>query len=323
MSQNRGGEFGLIRWIRERSAKHPRASIGIGDDCSALRFSGDRAVLATTDMLMDGRHFQLQECGPESAGYKALGVNLSDIAAMAGLPVAALVSVALPRARAAEIAQSLHSGMAPLVDRFGLVLAGGDTNAWEGPLVISITVLGEATERGPVGRSGARPGDAVLVTGPLGGSLLGRHLRPEPRIDAALKLAESATLHALIDLSDGLASDLGHILQESGGLGAILEADLIPIHADAQRLAALDGRPALDHALADGEDFELCLVVAPEDADRLLDRPPDGVHLHRVGWIEEGSGLRLQALDGSLAPISLRGFDHFRFDAEGGPADAG
>ena len=165
--------------------------------------------------------------------------------------------------------------MRELAERFGVDLVGGDTNAWDGPLVISVTLLGEATARGAVRRAGARPGDAILVTGPLGGSLLaGRHLRPEPRIAEALALHQAAPLHAMIDISDGLSSDLAHILAESGGLGAVLDAAAIPIHPDAHEMSRRDGIPALDHALNDGEDFELCLVVAADDAARLARRAP-------------------------------------------------
>ena len=166
--------------------------------------------------------------------------------------------------------------MRELADRFGVDLVGGDTNAWDGPLVISVTLLGEATARGAVRRAGARPGDAILVTGPLGGSLFaGRHLRPEPRIAEALALHQAAPIHAMIDISDGLSSDLGHILAESGGLGAVLDGRAIPIHADARdNEPTAMARRALDHALNDGEDFELCLVVAADDADRLARRPP-------------------------------------------------
>ena len=202
--------------------------------------------------------------------------------------------------------------MSALAERFGVDLVGGDTNAWDGPLVISVTVLGQATARGAVRRSAARPGDAILVTGPLGGSLFaGRHLRPEPRIAEALALHESAPIHAMIDLSDGLSSDLGHILDESGGLGAILDAASIPIHADAFEMSLGDGVPALDHALNDGEDFELCLTVSPDDADRLLAAPPAAAWLYRVGEITETPGLRLRTAEG-LRSIEPRGFDHFR-----------
>jgi thiamine-monophosphate kinase len=314
MNEQRGamGEFGLIAWLRQHAKGTGRQTVvGIGDDCAILRPSAGAELLVTTDMLMDGRHFRLEHDGPEAVGYKALGINLSDIAAMAGVPVAAMVAVALPRDRAVAVAQRLHAGMMPLAERFGVDLVGGDTNAWDGPLVISVTLLGEATARGPVRRSGARPGDVILVTGPLGGSLLGRHLRPEPRIAEARALHEAAPLHALIDISDGLTSDLGHILEESGGLGATLDAGAIPTHPDALELGRRDGRSPLDHALNDGEDFELCVVVAPEDADRLLG-PHAGMALCRVGEVDATPGLRLRSAGGVAVPIVPGGFDHLR-----------
>ncbi len=312
------GEFGLIGWIRERAGSgtaRGRVTLGIGDDCSGLAPTPGVEVLVTTDMLMDGRHFRLGEATAEQVGYKALAVNLSDIAAMAGVPLAAFVAVALPRAAAVEVARGLFEGMKPLLDRFEVALAGGDTNAWDGPLVVTITVVGEATAGGAVRRSGARPGDAILVTGPLGGSLLGRHLRPGPRIAEALALARSAPIHAMLDLSDGLAGDIGHILTESGGLGATLDAPAIPIHPDARDMARTSGRTPLDHALRDGEDFELCLSLDPDDAARLLRQPPAGVALHRVGTIDTWPGLRLLGRDGTIESLQVGGFDHLA----GGP----
>ena len=305
------GEFGLIASIRERArTSSARVTLGIGDDCAGLALTPGAEVLVTTDMLMDGRHFRLGQASPSEVGYKALAVNLSDIAAMAGVPVAAFVAIALPRSSAVEVARGLLDGMLPLLDRFGVALAGGDTNAWDGPLVVSITMIGEATARGAARRSGARPGDIILVTGPLGGSLRGRHLRPTPRIAEALALAEAAPIGAMIDLSDGLAGDLGHILAESGGLGATLDAASIPIHPDARAMAASSGRTPIDHALRDGEDFELCLTLGPLDAARLLAAPPPGVALHRVGTIEAEPGLRLRDPDGTIAPLASRAFDH-------------
>jgi thiamine-monophosphate kinase len=279
-------------------------------------------LLVTTDMLMDGRHFRLAGDGAEAVGYKAMGVNLSDIAAMAGVPRAALVSVALPRGEAVAIAQALHAGLRGMADRFDVDLVGGDTNAWEGPLVVSVTVLGEATPRGPVRRSGARPGDVILVTGPLGGSLYrGRHLRPEPRVREALALLGAATLNAMIDLSDGLSADLAHILDESGGLGAILDATAIPIHVDAidQSQGQADGLTPLDHALQDGEDFELCVVCPADDARKLLASPPAGTVLYRVGEVTGEPGLRIRTLDGNLSKVEPRGFDHLRDPPRAGP----
>jgi thiamine-monophosphate kinase len=304
------GEFGLIGWIRERSRVGGQVALGIGDDCAALRVRPGAEMLVTTDMLMDGRHFRLGEASAAEVGYKALAVNLSDIAAMAGRPIAAFVAVALPRANAVGLAKGLHDGMSPLAEAFGVTLAGGDTNAWDGPLVVSVTVLGETSERGAVRRSGARPGDSILVTGPLGGSLRGRHLRPLPRVAEALAMASAVPIRSMIDLSDGLSSDLGHILEESGGLGATLIGGSIPIHQDARAASTVDGCDPLDHALNDGEDFELCLTLADSDAERLIADPPPGLSLFRVGTIEEEPGLRLRLADGRVIPLSAGGFDH-------------
>ena len=314
-SERQIGEFALIDWIRQRAGSHPSqwTKLGIGDDCAILRPTPGSDLLVTTDMLMDGRHFRLAEDGPRAVGYKALAVNLSDIAAMAGVPRAAVVAVALPRAEAAAVAQEIYLGMRELAERFGVELVGGDTNAWDGPLVISVTLLGEATARGAVRRAGAQPGDAIMITGPLGGSLYaGRHLRPEPRITEALAIHQLVPIHALIDISDGLSSDLGHILAESGGLGAVLDAAAIPIHPDAHEMSRRDRTPALDHALNDGEDFELCVVVAAEDAPRLLATSPAPGMLHNIGTVTKRPGLRLRTPDGQERPIEPEGFDHFR-----------
>ncbi len=242
-----------------------------------------------------------------------MGVNLSDIAAMGGIPRAAVVSVALPRDSAVSIGQGLSAGLRRMADRFEVDLVGGDTNAWDGPLVVNVAVLGETTPKGAVRRSGARPGDVILVTGPLGGSLWkGRHLRPEPRIREALAICAAAPVHAMIDISDGLSSDLNHILEESGGLGAILEAEQVPIHPDATEQSQADGIPALEHALNDGEDFELCLALSPQDASKLLAVPPESFRLYRVGEITAEPGMRLRRPDGTAVLLEPRGFNHLQ-----------
>ncbi len=185
------GEFGLIDWIRRQQPQRSRRGtvLGIGDDCAVLEVSAGSLLLVTTDMLMDGRHFHLADDGAEAVGYKAMGVNVSDIAAMAGVPRAAVVSVALPREGAVPIAQGLSAGLKRMADQFEIDLIGGDTNAWDGPLVVNVALLGETGPLGAVRRSGARPGDVIVVTGPLGGSLWkGRHLRPEPRIHEAIAI---------------------------------------------------------------------------------------------------------------------------------------
>jgi thiamine-monophosphate kinase len=304
------GEFGLIAEIRRAAGGSAAVPLGIGDDCALVAATAG-GVLVTTDLLLEGRHFLLGETTPAQVGYKALAVNLSDIAAMAGRPRAAFIAVGLPKGRAPAIARGLLAGMLPLAERFGVVLAGGDTNAWDGPLVVGVTLVGVPVPPGAVRRDGARVGDVVYVTGPLGGSLLGRHLRPEPRVEEALALHAAVALHAMIDLSDGLSSDLAHILQESGGLGATLDADAIPVHADAAARAARSGRAPLSHALDDGEDFELCFTVAADAARKLDAAPPPGVALHRIGVIEARPGLRLREGDG-VRSIGRGGFDHFR-----------
>jgi len=196
--------------------------------------------------------------------------------------------------------------MRELADAFGTPIVGGDTNSWHGPLVINVTVLGEATERGVVRRSGARPGDWLMATGSFGGSILGKHLDFTPRVREALALHEAAPLHAMIDVSDGLAADVAHLCAESG-CGAVLRAEAIPV-ADAAR-AMTDGRSPLEHALGDGEDFELVFAVAPEDGRRLLEaQPAPGVTLTAVGecvaqglWLEEG---------GQRRPLPPSGYVH-------------
>ncbi len=204
------------------------------------------------------------------------------------------------------------SGMRELADRFGVELVGGDTNAWDGPLVISVTAARRSDSAGCGPARGSQPGDAILVTGPLGGSLGSpagtcAPSRESPRPWPCTRLVP---IHALIDISDGLSSDLGHILTESGGLGAVLDESAIPIHPDALAMSRHDGTPALDHALNDGEDFELCLVVSADDAARLLAAPPAPAILYRVGLVTELPGLRLRGPDSRERPITPGGFDH-------------
>jgi thiamine-monophosphate kinase len=299
------GEFDYIDWVRRRTPTHPRVLIGPGDDAALVRV-GNSTCLISTDMLLEGSCFVLAEAGPRRVGRKALAVNLSDIAAMAGRPTAAVVSVGLPREHGLGIAEELHQGLREMADAFDCPLVGGDTNSWTGGLVISVTVLGEPTERGPVCRSGARPGDWILVTGPLGGSILGKHLDFTPRVREALTLHAAAPLHAMIDISDGLAADLHHICEESR-CGTVLRAEAIPIAADAQRLQ--DGRSPLQHALSDGEDFELVFTVAPEDGRRLVEtQPVAGIMLHPIGeCVEQGFWLEEK---GQRRPLEPKGYVH-------------
>jgi thiamine-monophosphate kinase len=306
------GEFELIQWIRDRTPPGASTVVGIGDDAAVLRPLHSSDLVVTTDLLMDGRHFHLDPHSPEAVGYKALAVNLSDIAAMAARPAWAVVAVALPKDWAAEVARGLHAGLSEAARSYGVAIVGGDTNAWDGPLVISVTVIGQTVGRGPALRSGAQTDDVILLTGPVGGSILGRHLRPVPRITEALALNAAVPIHALIDVSDGLAADLTHILVASGGLGALLQEPAIPIHPDAFRLAEMDGMTPIWHALNDGEDFELCVVVSPDDAARLERSPPENVSLVRIGQVVSMPGLWVMDAQGKTRIIEPAGFDHLR-----------
>jgi thiamine-monophosphate kinase len=300
-------EFEHIEWIRRRVRSHPRLTVGIGDDAAAIRLPHERDCLVAADMLLEGVHFDLSLCKPEQVGRKALAVNLSDMAAMAARPLAALTSIALPRGRDRDFARRLHEGFQSLADEHDVAIAGGDTNAWSGPLVVDVTVLGEATGSGPVLRSGASVGDWILATGRFGGSVTGRHLSFQPRVRQALELHQAVELHAMIDVSDGLAADLRHVLDESE-VGAVVFADAIPIHPDVGRLN--DGRSPLEHALTDGEDFELLFCVSPADGRRLLDDAPIDVDLSHIGEIVAELGCSLRGDDGAQRPLADAGWEH-------------
>jgi len=284
----------------------------IGDDAAVI---GDRII--TVDMLTEGVDFILADTDPKWIGRKALAVNLSDIAAMGGVPRWIFMAVALPRTGVPEfppleLAQQLLTGARPLIDKYHLVLAGGDTNTWEGGLVISITVMGSITERGVFRRSGGKAGDRILVTGKLGGSILRHQFFFEPRIDEALYLNKHYDIHSAIDISDGLTLDLHRLATESR-LGATVFEAQIPIAEDAVKLSQQTGRLPIDHALSDGEDFELLFTVDPPEAEKLLSFQPfqsSGVTLYSIGELTAEHGLRMVTADGIPKPISPKGFEH-------------
>ena len=304
-------ENDLLRWFRETLPGHKQLVVGPGDDAAVIQLAERMQLVATTDMLMDGVDFRIGEHEPAQIGHKALAVNLSDLAAMAASPVAALVSLCLPRKGGEQLARQLYAGLLPLAERFHCAIAGGDTNSWDGPLVISITALGEVQPGREWRRSGARSGDRILVTGDFGGSILGKHLAVTPRITEARWLADHAEIHAAIDVSDGLSLDLSR-LAEASGCGAILDLAAIPIAAAAQHLARQrnDGITPLVHALSDGEDFELILAVPPSEAERLTREQPLGIPLTDVGLFADRAGLWGQEIDGTCLPLTPRGWEH-------------
>lgn len=324
-----GNEWAHIAMLRQMLApsQFPEwLRCGIGDDTAIM--AGPQSPseqLVTADMLLEGVHFDLRHATPQQVGEKAMNVNISDIAAMAGRPTAAVVAVALPRqgeGTSAALAEDLARGLKAAADQFGVVIVGGDTNSSPGPLVISVTLFGETTKRGAVRRSGARPGDAICVTsepselgGGLGYSLAGRHLAFLPRVSEALYLNEHFDLHAMIDLSDGLGSDIFHIARESR-CGAILDAAAIPIarRADPNHVYRDDTRSPLDHGLHDGEDFELLFTLPTEQAEQLVRTQPlrsEGfdVQIHRIGTITGDEGVRLLR-DGVSEELVQKGYAH-------------
>lgn len=308
-------ELDWIKSLRE-NPKHSR----LGDDAAVWAVDPKSAMddcVLTVDMLTEGVDFLLAETEPERIGRKALAVNLSDVAAMGAIPTAALVAVALPNRtqhglNSLELAERLYAGMSPLLDKYDVELIGGDTNCWDGGLVLSITAFGQITSSGPLRRGGGRSGDVLLVTGPLGGSLLEHQFDFEPRIFEALYLNENFEIHAAIDISDGLAIDL-HRLAEESRLGAVLKSEMIPIAPDAVRMSKSSDTPPLEHALSDGEDFELLLAVEANDAAKLLQTQPlferFGTTLYQIGFLCNGPGVWIQD-DERLYPLPPKGFLH-------------
>jgi thiamine-monophosphate kinase len=299
----------FIERLRAMVPPSPHLHLGIGDDAAVLRWGAGGDVVVTTDAITDQIDFRLGETTPEQIGHKALGVNLSDLAAMAAEPVAAVVSLVLPRQGALDLATGILRGMLPLAERLNVAIAGGDTNVWDGPLAISVTAIGRTTARGPLTRSGARPGDVLLATGEFGGSIRGRHLSVEPRVAEALQLHAAYELHAAIDVSDGLSLDAARLAAASGcGVGLDLAA--IPISPAARELAETSSRTALKHALSDGEDFELLLAAPPDAAEAILRDRPLEVAVTRIGEFVEQVGLWQTTDSGNRTPLEPAGFLH-------------
>ena len=307
-------EFELIHRLTRSLPTNPSVVVGAGDDCAVLEAgTPDRLLLFKTDAVVEGVHFT-PETAPEKIGHKALGRCLSDIAAMAGTPTAALVTIGLPRSFESAAVEAIYTGMNTLARRHEVAIVGGETTTNPGGIFISVALLGWVPRGKGVLRSGAEAGDAIFVTGELGGSLAGKHLEFEPRLAEARWLAQHFALHAMLDVSDGLAGDLRHILTASR-VGAELLAASIPISREA-RLAAKAGssaKPALLAALTDGEDFELLFTVASRDAVPLLDAWREQfpkLPLTCIGKIKAGEGITIRDKH-SVRPLTAHGYDHF------------
>ena len=258
MNISKLGEFGLIEVIRTMALIDRKVICGIGDDAAVLPYTKSKYLLFTTDMLAEGTHFTRRMKAP-LIGRKALACNISDIAAMGGTPTYAVVSIGLPKSMSVDFVKNLYKGLAAIATDFGISIVGGDTMK-SSTIVINIALLGEVEKKCLVRRSGAKPGDWIFVSGPLGGSYKsGRHLTFTPRVHMARLLVKNFRPHAMIDISDGLAGDLNHIL-EASGVGAKLWEHAIPCQKGI----------SLKQAISEGEDFELLFTLSAAKARQLL-----------------------------------------------------
>ncbi len=298
------GEFGLIDKIAKMTRTDRSVLLGIGDDTAVLKIGGAN-ILFTTDMLIEDKHFRLSEATGFEIGWKALAVNISDIAAMGGLPLHAVVAVGLPQSLNVQFVMKIYEGLRAAARQFHVNIVGGDTNASE-KLVISVALIGSCGKRRPVMRSGARSGDVVFVSGALGGSYgSGKHLNFMPRIAESQYLIKNFKINSMIDISDGLSSDI-HRLANASRVGAALTQRVIPV-------ARSTGK--IEEAFTDGEDFELLFTMSSKEAARLMlaKKPKTLADFHAIGKIVPRKfGIKLLKNNGKEEPLLEKGFDHFR-----------
>ncbi len=339
------GEFGLIDRIR-RLAEAGAGDAGLGgrlirgisDDCAVFRPAPGRVQLLTTDAFVEGVHFDLTFTSLKHLGWKVIAASLSDIAAMGGTPCFTTVTICLPRKITVEMVEELYRGIIAACKRYGCLLAGGDTTSSIGNTVISAAVVGEADERSVVYRSGAKPGDYLCVTGHLGASHAGlkvlqrekerfatssddftpqlepystaleKHLVPKPRLDIAGLLSEGIRADAMIDISDGLASEVHHLCSSSG-VGAAVYEHNIPIESVTRTIAGEFSESPTDYALFGGEEYELLLAIPEKEYEKLEAVTSDVTVIGRITG--EDKGIELVRENGEQAVLPFSGWDHF------------
>ncbi len=319
-------EFEFINWIHHQiNDQQSNLIAGIGDDAAIFLPQNDQEILISTDLLAEDIHFKLDYTPARLLGHKALAVNLSDIAAMGGVPTFFLLSIARPKTLSDEFISEMLLSMLQLANQHQTTLIGGDTSASANKLFLNITILGNCPRGKSIKRTGAKPNDEIYVTGQLGGSNLGfkllqagkrilnpeltkeetlalmAHLQPQPRLAIAQSLCVEEIANSMIDISDGVSSDLGHICEQSN-VGARVEAKSLPLFPGA----------SLDQALNGGEDYELIFTVSPSNIDKLkalMERFPN-LAVTKIGTITENLE-RLLITDSTSIPLLARGYDHF------------
>ena len=336
------GEFGLIERLRPFIAREdPTVRIGIGDDAAVVFYT--RPVAMTADALVEGVHFRADLIDMRSTGYKALAASLSDLAAIGAHPRHALVTLALPRTQEVEPLLELYAGLGEAGRMHGATVVGGDVVATDGPLVVAVSMTGELAGERPLLRSGAMPGDAVFVTGDLGGAgayvhwrthagcgglteedahwLRLRHQRPAPQLAAGAALAQSGDCHALNDVSDGLSSEL-HEIAAASGVRLVVTAERLPTLPAVRHYCRLAGLSPVDFALGGGEDYQLVGTLPYAAAGPMLSSMQGlGVRVTVIGRVEAGApGVDLIA-GGRRDELARGGYDHFRPVGEGSPRD--
>ncbi len=328
------GEFGIIGLFEAATRpKHGWVEQGIGDDCAVVKIGDGERLLVTIDMLVERVHFLREGISPWQLGRKSLAVNLSDIAAMGGEPTAAFLALGLTADLEPDFVCGFRDGLSDCAREYGVDLLGGDTIATRTDIVACLTVLGRARAGRVVTRAGARPGDRIMLGGTVGDSkagleillggrgdvsetdrrlLLAAHFEPRPQIALGRLLAEHGLASAMIDVSDGVLQDLGHICERSG-TGAELDADHLPISDAARRLAAASGDDVIEWGLSGGEDFVLlfCVPAGKQDEAGRLCRLELGIEIHQVGEITSGPAIRLRR-NGTWTEARQKGYDHFR-----------
>lgn len=297
------GEIALIKKLSKDFRLDRSVVVGPGDDTAVIKWTKDKYLLYTCDMLVQDVHFKLGKVTPFEIGWKAMARNVSDIAAMGGLPRHALVSIAASPRMPVSFAKGICKGLKAVADRFGINIVGGDMSRSD-KLMIDVSLIGEVEKKNLVTRAGARKGDLIMVTGAIGGSIKGRHLHFLPRIKESRSLVKGFKINAMIDVSDGLVIDLWRILDASR-VGATIYENMIPVSKDAD---------SFESAIRDGEDFELLVTMNANEARRFFKtmRPKMKTPVALIGEVVgKKEGFRLVASDGARRRLAPAGYSHF------------